>query len=80
MLFAWPSHEMTSPQPQVSYLTHASDPRHYGVVKEVEFFSRLTKEEVNLVVVSHGVAYWLTLLDVSGADKDWICQKSKHMW
>lgn len=64
---------MTSPQPQVSYLAHASDPRHNGVVKEVKFFSRLAKEEVNLVVVSHRVAYWLTLLDVSRPDKDGIC-------
>lgn len=65
LIFAWPSCVMTSPQPQVSYLTHASNPRHNGVVKEVKFLSRLAKEEVNLVVVSHGVAYWLTLLDVS---------------
>lgn len=64
---------MTSPQPQVSYLTHASDPRHNGVVKEVEFFSRLAKEKVNLVVVSYSVAYWLTLLYVSRANKDRIC-------
>lgn len=63
------------PEPQVSYLTHASDPRHNGVVKEVEFLPRLAKEEVNLVVVAHGVADRLTLLDVSRADENGVCQK-----
>lgn len=61
----------------VAYLTHASDPRHDGVVKEVEFFSSLAKKEVNLVVIPHRVAYWLTLLNVSRPNKDRICQKQK---
>lgn len=58
---------------QVSYLAHASNPRHNGVVKEVEFFPRLAKKEVNLVVVTNRVSYGLTLLDVSGPNKDGIC-------
>lgn len=61
----------------MSYLTHASNPRHNGVVKEVKFFPRLTEEEVNLVIVAHRVTYWLTLLDVSRPDKDGICWKQK---
>lgn len=71
--FAWSFCVIASPLPRVHYLTHASNPRHYGVVKEVKFFSRLTKEEVNLVVVAHRVAYRLTLLDVSWPNKDGIC-------
>lgn len=61
----------------MSYLAHASDPRHNGVVKEVKFLSRLAKEEVNLVVVTNRVSYWLTLLDVSRPNKDWIWFKKK---
>lgn len=58
---------------QVSYLAHASNPRHNGVVKEVEFFPRLAKKEVNLVIVTNRVSYWLTLLDVRRPNKDGIC-------
>lgn len=56
-----------------SHLAHASDPRHDGIVEEVELFPRLAEEEVNLVVVPHGVACRLALLDVSRPNKDWIC-------
>lgn len=55
------------------YLTHASNPGHNGVVKEVKFFPCLTEKEVNLVVVTNGVSYWLTLLDVCRPNKDGIC-------
>lgn len=58
-----------------SYLAHASDPRHDGVVEEVEFLPRLTEKEVDLVVVAHGVSDWLALLDVRRANKDGICLK-----
>lgn len=60
-----------------SYLAHASDPRHNGVVEEVKFLPRLAEEEVNLVVIAHRVPYWLTLFYVSRAHKDGICWGEK---
>lgn len=61
----------------IAHLTHASDARHNGVVKEIKLLPRFAEEEVNLIVIALGVVLGQALLDEGGAHKGRVWKK-KH--